>query len=46
VSLSISDRHIVEMFDYHEQMHPFQVLPSFHKRYGLMTLNGEFHHSQ
>lgn len=40
VSLSASDWSGTEMFDYHEQMYPFKVLPSTKEQYGCVSLFG------
>lgn len=39
VSLSVSDCTGAEMFDYHDQMYPFKVLPS-KEQYGCVSLSG------
>lgn len=40
VSLSISDRDIMVMYDYHDQMYSFNVFPAEHESYGVVTLDG------
>ncbi len=40
VSLSVSDRFITQMYDYHDQMYTFRVVPSEYERYGVVSLGG------
>lgn len=42
ISLSVSDKLITEMFDYHDQMYPIKILPSPAERYGMVTMGGHW----
>jgi lipopolysaccharide transport system ATP-binding protein len=42
VSTSCHDQQDTEMYDYHDQLYPFYVLPVARERYGMVTLNGEW----
>lgn len=44
LSVAVTNQTDSEMFDYHDRMYPFRVYPGQHKeRYGLVSLNGEWH---
>jgi lipopolysaccharide transport system ATP-binding protein len=42
VSVAVCDEKIEHMFDFHDQLHPFRVIPSEHEKYGLVTLHGNW----
>jgi len=40
ISLSVHDEKDSEIYDFHDRLYSFRVLPSSGERYGLMTMNG------
>ena len=40
VTVAVVDWDDTEMFDYHDRLYPFRVLPSQDERYGMVTLQG------
>jgi hypothetical protein len=42
VSVSAHNWEDTEMYDYHDRLYPFRVLPSEGERYGIVTLEGEW----
>ncbi len=42
LSLAVTDRHMVEMFDYHGRMYSFRVLPSQEEQHGVVSLGGQW----
>ena len=45
LSVAIHDRSDAVMYDYHDRLHPFFVLPgASQERHGLLTLNGRWDH--
>lgn len=43
ISVSSHNWQDTEMFDYHDRLYPFRILPSEGERYGLITLEGKWH---
>jgi len=44
ISVSAHNWEETEMYDYHDRLYPFLVLPSTGERYGAITLNGVWNH--
>jgi lipopolysaccharide transport system ATP-binding protein len=42
VSVAVHNWEDTRMFDYHDRLYPFRVLPSQGERYGIVTLRGEW----
>jgi lipopolysaccharide transport system ATP-binding protein len=42
LSVSVHNWEDTQMFDYHDRLYPFRVLPSTGERYGIVTLRGEW----
>ncbi len=42
ISIAAHDWEDTRMFDYHDQLYPFRVLPSEGEQYGIVTLKGEW----
>ena len=40
LSVAVHDWEDTRMFDYHDRLYPFRVLPSEGERYGMITLGG------
>jgi hypothetical protein len=40
VSVAVHDWEDTRMYDYHDRLYPFRVLPSEGERYGIVTLKG------
>ncbi len=43
VSVAVHNRADTEMYDYHDRLYSFRVLPGTAERYGLITVNGVWH---
>ncbi|HXK41692.1 MAG TPA: ABC transporter ATP-binding protein [Anaerolineae bacterium] len=42
ISLSAHDWEAAEMFDYHDRLYPFGILPGSEEKYGLLSLGGRW----